>query len=227
MGSRIVAFIIMCLMVGCIPNPNAGNLSPTNVTLKITQPIPENTKTPLTTASIPHTPIDIQRTPDPTKMNINRWESVSPDGKWIAQGVYASPKAESDLGSEYIQLTLQNVSENIQWTVIDSWRETGLGYTFPKSVAWSRDGEAFYFTNVPVVEGCRAITANGSDLQQVDLSTGMINELIPNGAFWISLSPDEKLAAAIMQVTQNLRIINLKTGEGKEIEIDPDRKSVV
>lgn len=95
------------------------------------------------------------------------------------------------------------------------------GGTYPRPVKWSQDGEAFYFTNVPVVEGWSAIRPNGADLQKVDLSTGVINELIPNSAFWISTSPDEKQVAAIMQVTENLQIFNLSMGETKEVGIDP------
>jgi Tol biopolymer transport system component len=101
------------------------------------------------------------------------------------------------------------------------WRETDLGYTYPQPVKWSQDGGYFYFTNTPVVEGCKALPVNGSDLQRVDLKTGDIREILPNIAFWISLSPDESLLAYIKQVSSNLWVRNLNTGEEKEINIDP------
>jgi Tol biopolymer transport system component len=158
------------------------------------------------------------------KMEISQWESISPDGNWIAQGMYASPKPESSLGVDYVQLVLQNTEGGIRWTVMEMWRETGLGYTIPQPVKWSQNGRFFYFTNVPVVDGCKALTPNGSDLQRVDLGTGKVIEVLPPTAFWVSISPDETWVAYIKQRYLSLGLRNLNTGEENEVKFDPGKE---
>ncbi len=213
-------FVCLATLVGCAPVTPLETGMPTN-TPEISLEIPAPTKTPVSLDARTPLPADIQRTPDPAAMNINRWESTSPDGKWIAQGIFALPKPESDIGLDYTRLTLENTDGSIRWTVKDTWRETGLGYTLPKPVKWSQEGSYFYFTNSPVVEGCTALPVNGSDLQRVDLETGEMREMLPDVAFWISLSPDESLLAYIKQGSSNLWIRDLNTGDEKEIKINP------
>lgn len=220
MRLKKLIFVCLTIMVSCTPVTPLGIASPTN-SPKIIPTIPSSTNTTVITVTKTLLPTDLQRTPDPTEMNIDQWESTSPDGKWIARGTYASPKSESDLGVDHILLFLENTSEKIQWTAIDMWREIGLGFTYPQPVKWSQDGGYFYFTNTPVVEGCKALPVNGSDLLRVDLLTGDVREIIPGIAFWISLSPDEDMLAYIKQISSNLWVHHLNTGNEKEIAIDP------
>ncbi len=201
-----VLFVLFVFLVGCTPK-ETHEISSTNTPLITVQESPfaqEDTKTL-----------------DPAQMDIIQWESVSPNNSWIARGVYASPKTESALEKDYVQLIIQNSEGARHWTVIDIWREVGLGNTYPQPVKWSQDGRYFYFTNSPVIEGCKALPTNGSDLQRVDLGTGNVYEVIPQIAYWISLSPDESQLAYIKQVDLSLRLRDMKSGDEKNITIEP------
>lgn len=201
-----VLYVLFVFLVGCTPN-ETHEVSSTN--------------TPQITVQESPFPLEDTKTPDPAQMDIFQWESVSPDNKWIARGVFASPKTESALEKDYIQLIIQNTKEERHWTIIDLWREDGLGTAYPQPIKWSKDGRYFYFTNSPVVEGCKALPTNGSDLQRVDLVTGNVYEVIPQVAYWISLSPDESLLAYISQVDLSLHLRDVKSGKENNITIDP------
>lgn len=206
MRTRLMLLVLLTFLIGCTPMETLET-SPAN--------------TPPIAVKESALPPEDSRTPDPAEMDISQWESVSPDKKWTARGMYASSKRDSTLEADYVQLIIQNNEDARHWVVIDLWRDLGLGSTHPQPVKWSLDGKYFYFTNLPIVEGCKALPTNGSDLQHVDLETGGVNEVIPPIAYWISLSPDESWLAYIKQVDLELWLRNVKSGEEKKIIIDP------
>ncbi len=148
------------------------------------------------------TPV-IHMTPNPSEMDIGRWESLSPNQNWMW----------------YTQLIVQSADGKTIWTVVDLWQETGLGWSSPRPVGWSKDGMFFYFTNEPSIEGCVAINPNGSDLQSVDVETGKKVEVISYGASWISLSNDRSLLAYFLG--NDLYIRDLNSDLEKNVHIDP------
>lgn len=126
--------------------------------------------------------------------------------------------------SYYTQLKVSRTDGSVTWTIADAWSHFGLGYTAPRPFHWSQDGHYLYFTNEPVPDGC-VVFVNGSDLQQVDLNSGRVKEIVPPKARWLSVSPDEKNVAYIYWngnaldvilhdlATARERTANLVTGE--------------
>lgn len=171
------------------------------------------------TPTVVRTTVTIQMTPDPIEMNFQRWVSKSPDKKWIAKGIIAWPKPESAIGMWYTQLLILSADGKTNWKVVDSWHETGLGSGSPQPVDWSINGLYFYYTNVPAIEGCIAINPNGSDLLKVSVETGMKEEILSQGASWISLSNYKNLLAYYKG--NNLYIRDLNSELEYSVPIDP------
>ena len=148
-------------------------------------------KTPPTSTEIPTAKVTLTKTdgtpratPVLAEMENRTWSSRSRDGRWDAQGMVAFP---GDGGEEYYtQLKVKKTDGTVEWTVVDEWSRSGLGYTTPQPFHWSRDGRYLYFTNEPVPDGC-GLFVNGSDLHRIDLSDGSVTELVPSSGLWLSL----------------------------------------
>jgi hypothetical protein len=150
-------------------------------------------------APSPRTPTETPyptTTPDLAEMNIQTYQSYSPDGNWVAEGMVASSRSIICCPDYYTRLVVSSVDGSTQYVVVDKWEKSGLGYTTPRPFHWSSDGIYFYYTNEPVVEGC-GIFVNGADLYKVDLRDGAVTEVIPSSGLWLSLSADESSLAYI------------------------------
>jgi hypothetical protein len=149
------------------------------------------------------------------------WSSISPDGKWIAEGMMEGPFLVGDDEQYRTQLKVVSTDGTVQWTVVDETSHYGLGYTVPTPFHWSQDGQYLYFTNEPVPDGC-ALFVNGSDLHRVDLTNRRVTEILPGGAWWLSLSPDEATLAYIRWTGEALELIlrDLATGTERQMQFD-------
>jgi len=212
--SGAVLFALAPLLVACA-GPALPTIAPSSVPsvtpLPSITPVPTQTiqtSTPMATATV---------TPEP----VERWSSTSPDGRWIAQGMMEGPFLAGDEEKYHYQLKVVSADRAIEWTVVDAIARWGLGYTTPRPFHWSKNGRYLYFTNEPVPDGC-AVFVNGSDLQRVDLNTGRVQEILPPGAWWLSLSPDEKQVAYIYWNGEVLVIVlrDLATGAERRARLE-------
>jgi hypothetical protein len=154
-----------------------------------------------------------------TPINGYTWSSTSPDGRWVAEGLMEGPFMAGGDEQYRTQLKVTSTDRAQQWIVVDETSHFGLGYTVPSLFHWSRDERYFYFTNLPVPDGC-ALFVNGSDLHRVDLSDGCMTEIVPSGAWWLSLSPDETTLAYIRWSGEALELIlhDLTTGAERQTQ---------
>jgi hypothetical protein len=195
-----------------IPTTEMASPSP-SLTLPVQTETPKPTRTP-TETPYPTT------TPDLAEMNFQTYQSYSPDGNWVAEGLVASSRSIICCPDYYTRLVVSRVDGSTQYVVVDKWEKSGLGYTTPRPFHWSSDGSYFYYTNQPVVEGC-GIFVNGADLYKVDLRDGVVIEIIPSSGLWLSLSADESSLAYIGYAQRGLVLRDLATGEEREVSIDP------
>ena len=161
---------------------------------------PESPNTAIaTTASQPPTLIsETSETPidevNLSEMVVNEWASTSPDGNWVAIGLVAFPSVDSTSQLAYVRLIIFNTKENTRWTVIDHWKEIGLGFPIPQPLKWSQDNSHFYFTHRVTPDGCSVFVAF-NDLHKVNLNDGTVIELLPPSGLGLALSPDESKVA--------------------------------
>jgi hypothetical protein len=209
------------------PSPSPRPATPTSLpvatatslpTRTATEPptaVPMPTLSPSPSQSLPtRAPTQRERDGTPTatpvlsKMGLHTQTFNSPDGKWTARVTVALPMVGGvSIGDNYYtQLKVSRIDGSVTWMVVDEWSNFGAGYTTPRPFHWSKDGRYLYFTNEPVPDGC-PVFVNGSDLQQVGLSTGRIREIVPPKASWLSLSPDEKNIAYIHRNGNSLEVI--------------------
>lgn len=139
----------------------------------------------------------------------------------MALAIFSTPLEGDQAGQTYANLSIGKPNGRIYWTLFDGWLGGGLGYTTPQPLQWSADSRYFYYTDQPVVEGCKALPVNGSNLLQVDIETGQIHELLPQIAFYLALSPDESRLAYIAQGSLNLVIRDLGTGKENTVDLNP------
>jgi hypothetical protein len=154
-------------------------------------------------------------------MQLNMYQSASPDGQWIAEGLVATSRSEECCGEYYTRLSISSADGSTERQVVDEWRESGLGSTTPRPFHWSNDGRYFYYTNLGIPDGCPAFFYNGNDLYRVDLRDGITVQIIPSSGAWLSISPDETTLAYVGYVSSGLILHDLDTGEERESSIDP------
>jgi hypothetical protein len=226
-------FLIIFITVSCTSNPmqldsgeqpsstHTTTITPVNIHTATASPSPSltppvQTETPRPTRTPTETPYPTT-TPDLAEMNFQSYQSYSPDGNWVAEGLVASSRSIECCPDYYTRLVVSRVDGSTQYVVVDKWEKSGLGYTTPRPFHWSSDGSYFYYTNQPVVEGC-GIFVNGADLYKVDLRDGAITEVMPYlWGSWLSLSPDESTLAHVRSIDLVMR--DLATGEEREVNL--------
>src|SRR5688500_6515113 len=159
---------------------------------------------------------------DLSQMNVDEWSSTSPDGRWVAVGLVAFPKENIGGQLAYVRLMIFGVDGKTHWTIIDTWKEINLGFPVPALLKWSRDGKHFYFTYRVIPDGCSAF-AFLTDLQQVNLENGTTDDLLPDPALALALSPDDSQVAYFFGGERGLVLRDLVTGEERETKVDPGK----
>lgn len=171
---------------------------------------PQAATIPSPTAVIP-----ANAAPDFTGMEVQNWVDVSPDQTWTATGVVATPQNSGE--QYYTELRITNAEGTTTWTPVAGWRNFGLGYTTPRVVHWSTDEQALYFTNAPHPDGC-PLFVNASDLQKLDLATGVVTEILPADSTWaLAAAPDGTIAYI---QGQELKLLDPTTANTVRISLD-------
>lgn len=216
---RVAAAGVMAALVLAACAPGAAQTVEPPVTLVVATAPEGSAATPTgaaPTAAATETPAPTT-TPVLAAMEREEWSQSSPDGQWVATGLAALPTKG---GHEYYtRLQVARVDGTQTWTPVDTWGPTGLGYTIPAPLHWSRDGQAFYFTNRPHPDGC-ALLVNGSDLLRLDLATGAVSRLLPDMGLSLALSPDEARVAYLGYGERGLIVHDLATGEELALPVE-------
>ena len=173
-------------------------------------------QTPLTTPENSHNQLNLDQ------MNESEWASTSPDGQWVAVGLAAFPKPNTGGQQAYVRLMIFSTDGNVNWTIVDNWEELGLGFPTPAPLKWSDDGQSFYFTHRVNPDGCSAFPYY-TDLHQVNLGDGIVNELLPPVAAALALAPDDSQVAYFIGGEKELVIKDLSTGEERKTKIGPGK----
>jgi len=165
---------------------------------------------PVKTTAAPAT-ATILPTPNPLTSTVTQWSSPSPDGQFVARGIFSTPLDGSSNGATFANVSVGVPNGRLYWTLVNDWLLPGLGAFTPQPVQWSKGSKVFYYTNLQSFDGCKVLRSNGSDLWSVDMDSGKITQLLPMQASYIALSPDETRLAYIEQGSLNLVFRNLKT----------------
>jgi hypothetical protein len=233
MRNSVLLLLLIGLLVGCAPSETEQSVmltaapTPTETIAPTMSkaPVPTVTETPTLTPFPTATPLAYpiistpQDAPNLAQMDVDQWLETSPDGRWQAAGMVAWPQGDN---YEYHEiLTVSRSGGSPEWVLVDAWHMSGLGAAFPAPVRWSQDGQYFYFSNQVTPDGCALFGSRSVDLYKLELATGEVQVLLSGNYFGLSLSPNERLVAAIKQVTREFTILDLDTGEEIAVDIDP------
>lgn len=142
----------------------------------------------------------------------------SPDGERIAWGTTAFEP--NPAGDTHIQVNVAHVDGTGAQILLDKRLADSV---LPQPVQWSRDGRYLYFTDEPYGIGGYILFWGGPDLQQVDLATGAITEILPDQGCLcaMSLSPDGTLLAVITGIDPlELVLRNILDGTERRTQLE-------
>jgi len=98
------------------------------------------------------------------------------DGRFFIRAAVSCVRAETN--------------EEVDWLLVNEWKEQGLGYSIPALLGWSADGKYLYFYDNIIPDGCQPLGGFQDNLRQVDLDTGKISALLAGVKSGLPLSPD-------------------------------------
>jgi hypothetical protein len=164
--------------------------------------------TPLLT-SLPSEPPTA--TPDLTQMGRDSWLSLSPDGVWQAEVEVYFP-AQSDEPAAparyYTRLIVRHASGSPAWTVVDEWRDFGLGATTPIVFFWSPRDEYVLVADSGTPDGC-ALFGYTSHLRRVYLTTGAVQPWSSDLQGVLAITPDGDLLIVFENPAPSLRLVDV------------------
>jgi hypothetical protein len=221
MAEKLALVVLLVMLSGCAPGATVSSPTPPGPATNTAQPPAAPTANALVTPTAHASPTP---TPALSSMNVHTETFSSPDGKWMAQLTVALPVGGASVGDNYYtRLEIARTDHAVTWVAVDQWSRFGLGYTTPRPLHWSGDGQYLYFTNAPTPDGC-AVFANGEDLQQVDLKNGQVKEVVPKVAQVVSLSPDDQTLAYIPSGgTLRLILRSLATGAERQVDLSGEK----
>lgn len=122
----------------------------------------------------------------------------SPDGRCTWDRLQAWPQEETNQqkyeGKFYIRATLNCILgeeyKEVNWLLVDEWKEAGLGYSIPALLGWSMDGSILYFYDDIKPDGCQPPGGFQDNLRRVDLDSGNVQKVLSGSFSGFSLSPD-------------------------------------
>lgn len=184
-------------------------------------PTVRSTATAIPSATATSTPI----TPPPVTVKAPSLDTtislISPDGEWEAIGNVVLVANDQLHHRFWVQSLVGPAAWEEQ--VVDELGPTGLGYTIPSPVQWSKDSAVVYWSNRPVPDGC-AGPVNAGDLHRLDVSTGESVQLLDNVSFWAAVAPNERAVA--YRKGANLVILDLATRTEQLLPFTPEVGSI-
>lgn len=143
----------------------------------------------------------------------------SPHGDWMAEVRTDWPTDDSTpFDGFYVELRIASADGGVEYLPLAEQRGYGLGFIIPGIIGWSPSGRYLYFTERPHPDGC-AIFADASGLWRFDVQSGGVEMLFDSGGT-VSLSPDGLRAATITVGTNDLTLLDLRSGARHIVEID-------
>jgi Tol biopolymer transport system component len=145
------------------------------------------------------------------------WQSSLTGGDWVAEAMAVFP---NEGGDYYRELVVSRLDQSLSWTLVQETELWALGYSLPVPLHFTQDGRYLYFTHRVTPDGC-GLFAGGSDLQQVDLATGQINEIPATAGVGQALSPDDATLALVRRTpeTTSLVLHDLLSGQEREMTL--------
>lgn len=195
------------------PSPQPPTAGP-SATPPPTQPL-----LPSPTAS-PDSLLSPTPTPDLSQMGAqmgrDSWLSLSPDGTWQAEIEVAfpalsgeeTPAASPVPPQTYTKLVLRHASGSPAWTVVDEWREIGLGAATPQVFFWSPNNDFILIADSAMPDGC-AIFPSLSRLRRVDLATGAVQTWAADLQGVLAINPVGDTLIVFQNPAPSLRLVDV------------------
>jgi hypothetical protein len=225
LDSHWLGFIVIAFaLYGCVEQETGqSSLMQTKTAVKTATVVVTTTNNLPSPTTVINTPLP---TPTTTKVIITQAptnklgiidESISPDRRWKA--IVSLNMVDGERRSIF---TVANDGDKIEWVVEDNpFSDIAVGGgSFPVPYYWSKNGQYLYFTHTSSGDGCFAGGEHkGWDLQRLDLATGGVEQISPNGGSWISISPDESSFAYLVYAKQGITLRNIQTGEENTFDL--------
>lgn len=202
-------------VVPVAPSPQAPT-SPPSATLPPTAPLPPSPTSSPDPLVSPTATSDIAQMG--AQMGRDSWLSLSPDGTWQAEIEVAFPAISSEESATpapsnpqyYTKLVLRHASGSPAWTVVDEWREFGLGAATPQVFFWSPKNDFVLIADSATPDGC-AIFPHLSRLRRVDLATGAIQTWASDLQGVLAINPAGDSLIVFQNPTPNLRLVDVNS----------------
>lgn len=150
------------------------------------------------------------------QMGRDSWLSLSPDGSWQAEIEVAfpaltgeeTPAASPVTPQYYTKLVLRHASGSPAWTVVDEWREFGLGAATPQVFFWSPANDFVLIADSATPDGC-AIFPFLSRLRRVDLASGAIQTWASDLQGVLAINPAGDTLIVFQNPAPSLRLVDV------------------
>ena len=214
-------------LVACNPTTNSPDIATTTeLTTKSTP-----TFYPTATKPKPLSPKEIASGVF-SDLTIEKQNLYSPDGRCSWERLQAWALNESVQqkydNQFFIRATVHCVRgefyEEVNWVLVNEWKEQGLGYSIPSLLGWSADGNYLYFYDEIIPDGCQPIGGFQDNLRQVELDTGNIRSILLKMGSGVSLSPDTTRLVYYDEQKADVGLFDLVSGEMTHIPFTiPDK----
>ncbi|OGN75731.1 MAG: hypothetical protein A2X25_02905 [Chloroflexi bacterium GWB2_49_20] len=194
--STVFLTLFTFALVGCNPISPTPDLAATiELPLRSTSTLYPSATIPSPTSTL--SPFDIASAVF-SDLSVEKQTFYSPDGRcawerlqaWSIKD-FARQKYDNQF---FIRATVNCVrgewNEEVNWVLVNEWKEQGLGYSIPDLLGWSADGKFLYFYDSIIPDGCQPIGGFQDNIRQVELDTGIIRSLLLGLKSGVSLSPD-------------------------------------
>jgi hypothetical protein len=187
---KLFALLILSVFLAACSRNLAPTFTPTTSKLLVsTEPTARPSSTP--------SPLDLAATVF-SDLSIDNQRLYSQDGRCTWDRLQAWPHEEASQqkyeGNFYIRATLTCIrgeeNKEVNWVLVDEWKQAGLGYSIPALMGWSVDGNYLYFYNNIIPDGCQPLGGFQDNLRRVDLDSGNVHPILTGSFSGLSLSPD-------------------------------------
>lgn len=227
----LAAALLACAGPTPLPGPVQPSASPTPAVLNLpvvpVAPSPQAPSAASSASPLPPSPtsspvplISPTATPDLSQMGAqmgrDSWLSLSPDGTWQAEIEVAFPAIASEGSATppptnpqyYTKLTIRHASGSPAWTVVDEWREFGLGAATPQLFFWSPNNEFALVADSATPDGC-AFFPYLSRLRRVELATGAVQSWATDLQGVLAINPTGDTLVVFQNPAPSLRLVDV------------------